>query len=310
MKNKSFVSWLLLIGLGCFFFWKYYRSNEDFETLVAMITAGFALLAIFMQRKELSLQRDELKETRKELEGQKKEAESQNKTLSRQRFENTFFHMLKTQMDIVDGIVFITQKTIYASHGNEIGFEDIEHKGFKSFEQFYLDRIINPDYWDLNPDYYEHIDNMDRYDNYFRHLYRIIKFVDESVENKTIKKEESSTYIGILRSQLSAYELVMICYNGLSVYGIEKCKPLLEKYHLLKNLRQDLVWSDETKDYNEIIISYTPDAYYNVELKDEWKDKYYKIPKEFRREPFQLEPYLDNVDKLLFYIDKRNKEHQ
>lgn len=41
------------------------------------------------------------------------------------------------------------------------------------------------------------------------------------------------------RALLSRYELVWLYYNGLSVYGEEKLKPLIERYAMLKNLRED-----------------------------------------------------------------------
>lgn len=36
-------------------------------------------------------------------------------------------------------------------------------------------------------------------------------------------------------------ELVWLYYNGLSDYGVENLKPLIERYAMLKNLRDDLL---------------------------------------------------------------------
>lgn len=53
------------------------------------------IFTIFLQKRELSLQREEIEETRKEF-------IQQNETLKKQRFENTFFQLLRLHNDIVD----------------------------------------------------------------------------------------------------------------------------------------------------------------------------------------------------------------
>ncbi|ROI09471.1 hypothetical protein EGH90_04040 [Kaistella haifensis] len=81
-------------------------SNEElrgvFGDKFGAINALFSALAfagiiftIFLQKKELKLQREELAETRDEF-------IKQNKTLNKQRFENTFFQLIKLHGDIVD----------------------------------------------------------------------------------------------------------------------------------------------------------------------------------------------------------------
>jgi hypothetical protein len=83
---------------------------------------------------------------------------------------------------------------------------------------------------------YENYEDRIVIEHYFRYLYRVLLFVDESthLDNKgTI--DERYKYISILRSTLTTYELIFIFYNGLSYNG-KKLKPLLEKYSLLKNI--------------------------------------------------------------------------
>lgn len=53
------------------------------------------IFTIFLQKRELALQREELAETRNEF-------IQQNETLKKQRFENTFFQLLRLHNDIVD----------------------------------------------------------------------------------------------------------------------------------------------------------------------------------------------------------------
>ena len=55
-----------------------------------------------------------------------------------------------------------------------------------------------------------------------------------------ISFEEKYEYTSMLRATLSRYELVWLYYNGLS-YGKEKLKPLIERYAMLNNLRDDLL---------------------------------------------------------------------
>lgn len=72
--------------------------GDKFGAVNALFSAlAFAgiIFTIILQKKELKLQREELKETREEF-------IKQNKTLNRQRFENTFFQLIKLHGDIVD----------------------------------------------------------------------------------------------------------------------------------------------------------------------------------------------------------------
>lgn len=56
--------------------------------------------------------------------------------------------------------------------------------------------------------------------------------------------DDEYEYTSMLRAILSRYELVWLYYNGLSEYGCEKLKPLIERYAMLKNLREDLLVED------------------------------------------------------------------
>jgi len=77
--------------------------------------------------------------------------------------------------------------------------------------------------------------------HYFRALYHLIKFVDESdfVDKSDI--EGRRRYTSIARAQLSIHELGLLFYNGVSSYG-DKFKPLIEKYGLLEPFDHDLLF--------------------------------------------------------------------
>lgn len=109
---------------------------------------------------------------------------------------------------------------------------------------------------------YKNVNNRDLLDHYFRHLYTILRFVDESDVYVPEKDENGEPkydpqkewelkyrYTTILRATLSRYEMLILYYNGLSEFGRQKLKPLIEKYALLDNIdRWHLVPSREYKD--------------------------------------------------------------
>lgn len=97
-------------------------------------------------------------------------------------------------------------------------------------------------------------------DHYFRYLYRIMKFVDESnyLDNGD-SIENRYNYTCILRATLSPYELVFLFYNGL-IYN--NLKTLIEKYSLLNNLRPELT-AKSIRDYDMNYIESPEYDYYN-----------------------------------------------
>lgn len=66
--------------------------------------------------------------------------------------------------------------------------------------------------------------------HYFRNLYHVIKFIDM---NQEIDRQY---YADLLRAQLSSSEAVLLFYNGLSRWRVDRAKPLIEEYGLLKTL--------------------------------------------------------------------------
>ena len=77
--------------------------------------------------------------------------------------------------------------------------------------------------------------------HYFRNVYRIIKFVDES----DLSEEDRQNYIKILRAQLSNHELVMLLYNSAYYSKGKNFKKYIEKYALLNNLPKELILDEE-----------------------------------------------------------------
>ena len=73
-------------------------------------------------------------------------------------------------------------------------------------------------------------------DHYFRFYYRILRYIDDS---KLVSDIQKYGYATILRAQMSSYEMLIMHYNGISSVGFEKLKPLMEKYSMLNNIREE-----------------------------------------------------------------------
>lgn len=227
--------------------------GDSFGAINALIsTLAFAgvIVTFWLQRKELDLQRQELK-------AQREEFAQQNKTLKLQRFENTFFHMMELQQQIVNDLnIRLSDKEKVAQHSIE-GYTDVETivdnsvKGRQVVQYIY--RHLDGGFWrgvfdeiiESGQEGYVNAPYRDLLDHYFRHLYTILRYVDETdafelnddgkpdAENEWRQKYHYTT---IVRSTLSRYEMSMLYYNGLSIFGREKLKPLIEKYALLNNI--------------------------------------------------------------------------
>lgn len=220
----------------------------------ALAFAG-VIYAILLQKHELRLQRKELEMTRDELKGQKEEFQTQNETLKRQRFENTFFNMLQLHLQIVDGltVTIVTDENNPNFDGTQFRPSHIRQEtrimGREVFQYCYnklpisVSSVMNLDGMKeyincVGIEGYESCFITSKFDHYFRQLYHIMKFVAKS---ELIKDKDRPEYAAIVRSTLSQYGLVWLFYNGLSCYGNEKFKPLIEDFSLLKNLRSELL---------------------------------------------------------------------
>ena len=262
-NNTNYWALFILIGIVLVLFnisWWWIDSNIDciesrgqFGDKFGAVNALFSGLAfagliftIILQKKELALQREELTQTRDELKGQKEQLEEQNKTLKIQRFENTFFNMLSQFQEVVSGITYTEdfgQKT-KEYKGRELFYEGFEHievkiKAESSFTENASFASMRDCIKNEGLEGYASVVMPTYFDHYFRLLYRILKFVD--ITDLIKNEEEKYEYTSMIRAILSRYELVWLYYNGLSVYGNQKLKPLIEKFSMLKNLRTELL---------------------------------------------------------------------
>lgn len=248
--NLFYPSLVVLLVLGAWgLTWHLLKDMSDRGTFGDMFGAvnslfsGLAFVgvvfAIILQSKELKLQRKELKFTREELKGQKLQLEAQNATLRKQNFENTFFELLRLQNDITSSIDLVDENN-QITKGRDcfhVFYRRLRKLWGRNLDQFKgggeLERI-NMTYRAF---YEEH---QSEFGHYFRSLYNIVKFVDNSsVEDKRL-------YTNLVRAHLSSFELALLFYNSLSDLGRDKFKPLIEKYSLLKTVpRKHLINSPD-----------------------------------------------------------------
>ncbi|OIK03929.1 putative phage abortive infection protein [Bacillus sp. MUM 13] len=232
---NSHIKWLDFTQLGPF---------GDFASGTLVPTLTFVsflalLVTLRMQKEQLDIQKEEMQATRQEF-------IEQNKTLSIQRFENTFFQMVNLHHDIINSIV-------YDRIDNISGRASFQHL-YDTFKKMYL-RNMDKDFefrgkTDLSKiritykPIYE--SNEDKLGHYFRNLYRILKFIDET-DMSILNSEDKKNYIGIIRAQLSSYELGLIFYNSLSILG-HNSLLLADKYNLFDNLNTSILISPTHKE--------------------------------------------------------------
>lgn len=160
-------------------------------------------------------------------------ARKQDEAMKRQQFETTYFSLLEQQQmirsqlkgkigdDTFEGILYLqglkTQLVDALSELNYIQDEVIEDN------KVMLKNRVNGLYMDF------FLPNVSNLGHYFRHLYHILKYVDDS------QLFDSKKYADLLQSQLSNDELYLLAINGISNYGRKRMLPLMDKYGLLEN---------------------------------------------------------------------------
>lgn len=170
------------------------------------------------------------------------------------QFENVFFNMTNTLEHIVselkvkreeDNVSFYEDWKYWAENTNSDENDDKEQyvEGREVFKYVYEEKQPSIAEVVKNDGIFGYEQQMTGlFDSYFRYLYRILKYIDDS---KLISDEVKYQYAGILRAHLSYMELPLLYYNGLSGFGREKMKPLMERYHLLKNIREEKLHDQE-----------------------------------------------------------------
>ena len=196
-----------------------------------------------------------------EFEVTRKEFAEQSKTLKTQQFESTFFNTFSLLNNITENINFTISppdprslfydpasrrksEMYYGKDSFKYFYEEFK-KDFQSLFGKYVTHNIQKSYTpgdhfdvplkvheSIVESAYESFFNKYQADlgHYFRTLYTIIKFVKEQ------NPEHKKYYTNLVRSQLSSFEHLLLFYNCLSSYGVDKFKPLIIEYSLLDNM--------------------------------------------------------------------------
>lgn len=229
----------------------------QFGDLFGSVNALFSGLAfaglvitIIQQRHDLQLQGEAINQSKKDI-------NQQNETMKIERFENTFFKMLEVQQSIVNDLYaadshseWVKQDEPNGTFAKEILTKD-EYHGRNLFYYVFvlcnhkLANQIFPNKTSASglsevikfrgKACFDDYMTTTMFDHYFRHLYTILKFIEE---NDWLGETKQYQYATFVRATLSRYELVMLYYNG---FFHPKMKKMMEKYCLLNNIRKDLL---------------------------------------------------------------------
>ena len=245
------------------------RWGDSFGVVTALFT-GLAFVILIWT---LHVQKDELRLQRGEIRGQKKQLRVQSQTLQKQNFESSFFQLLGVHnanfnvmnfqgaqdLELAAGLEKV--KELIQNMANQVSVTEnqIQYRVYYGRDCFtYILQGLRNIY-----NYHEQSEEEERSQkeeelltkvgHYFRHLYQVVKFVDEQKDFPK-KFEEKKRYTDLIHAQLSNEELCVLLYLGRSEQGA-KFKVLVEKYALFENMPLDLLINEADKDL------YAPSAY-------------------------------------------------
>lgn len=178
-----------------------------------------------------------------------------------------FFGCGPNSSKIILDIIGDNNKLFYTELAATIEIEKINYRSVSKNGGMLKVKEKDDIYFEINIRYLPFNGHMSKLSHYFRHLFQLVKFIDENYPYKQDYKAKSQ-YVTTLRSQLSTFEQLIIYYNALSVLG----KPwldiipneqefLLKKYCLIKSMpvaladfykEPKLIFGNETHNLNNI----------------------------------------------------------
>lgn len=231
-----FVLFLLISGCISLFLYQGHLNSDQFKSLgtwgdfvggvlnpiLTFITFGGVLVTIYLQQKELSLNRREMKRSATAL-------ENQLNALSKQNFDSAFFQMIALHNQILNSIDLRNDKYEVIALGRDCFrtfytrlnklYRQNRTKGFPKYSD---ERILKLSYYLFWKEVRTDLGH------YYRYLYNIFKFIDESGTS-------NEYYVKILRAQISDQELLLLFYNCMSSDGKNFQKYAI-KYALFDNM--------------------------------------------------------------------------
>lgn len=204
-----------------------WNERGNFGDMFGAVNSLFAALALAFIIATLYLQIKSIQEAREDS--------------AEERFQGNFFRLVEVEQNVLNGIErhMMAAGSPIKLAGRRL-FTDFYESLTKQFESLHKS---NPQEDQLSLisraylTFYEQ--EQANVGHYFRTLYNIVKFIDES----TVRNKQ--TYTNLLRAQLSSNELLLLFYNCLSEKGNRKFKPLVERYALLENMPDNKLLSDK-----------------------------------------------------------------
>lgn len=194
-----------------------------------VLTSLFSALAFAGVAYTIASQREELKNQRIEAAIQRSESEINRKEIYKQGFENTFFQMLKLHNQITMEIE--KERRVHGAirdFGGRLALKEMKLDLMRAFHRGNIDHQSSPQQISNEFESF-YIDFGFQLAHYFRFLYNIFRFLDESaIENKEL-------YIRLVRAQISNQELYILYYNALSKRGL-KFQKYITEFKLMDNL--------------------------------------------------------------------------
>lgn len=198
---------------------------------------------ILHQQMEIKQNTLELQLTRKEIISQNLEMVQQNKHLALQRIETTFFNLLNHHANTVKDLHFYSQR----AHKDYRGRETFQSKYNQIMD------LLNKNIPLVKESATQFIIEENKiFGHYFRGLYHILKYIDSSTDPDSKYK-----YTSILRASIDSYEYLLLFVYGISNYGFDYFRPLVEKYSLFKGFDQTLLTGVNPTDFYDEVAFFT-----------------------------------------------------
>lgn len=224
---------------------------------VAIIAAGLTFMAFWVQYKANIQQRHDI---------------------AIERFESNLFEMIHIQQEIINGLLIEELNSGRSQKGRDVFQFVYEAARIVKLKKYSYSTTLRYAL-EESDDYKKELSDIRHIwflDHYFRHLYRIFKYIDDADEDIVDRKKKYS-YACIVRATLSQYELVMLFYNG---FSHQKFKGLIERYAILNNLRIDLLASKNDQRLYTEKISETYNVSNERNSKEEYKQSAFKFQKD------------------------------
>jgi len=182
----------------------------------------------------------------------------------KQKFENHFFQLLSGHRAILDSTVYYVKMDggvfpvggkpafyhMYGKLKKEYEIYSEHHKKNSKGALNDTKEIAARAAFDVTKKYSSELQH------YFRNMYYIFDYIDKNDDLSSVDKR---FYSSLFRAQISSYELAFLFYNGLTVVGEKKFKALIEKYSVLRNIDEDMLFDRAHRNF------YADSAYWGEE---------------------------------------------